>query len=122
MGLPVAHSLMGKGALRDDHPLVMGMTGFWGTTLVNQTCLECRHDLCRGHPFQRSGLFQLVSGLHVQHRGQGQRCTVIHIDIEPQEIGRNYPTEIGVVADAKSALRVLIRVAKRNVSGRFCTH
>ena len=37
---------------------------------------------------------------------------VIHVDIEPQEIGRNYPTEIGVVADAKAALRVLIRVAK----------
>jgi acetolactate synthase I/II/III large subunit len=40
MGLRVAHSLMGKGALRDDHPLVMGMTGFWGTELVNQACLN----------------------------------------------------------------------------------
>ena len=37
MALPVAHSLMGKGALRDDHPLVLGMTGFWGTSLTNQT-------------------------------------------------------------------------------------
>ncbi len=38
---------------------------------------------------------------------------LIHIDIEPQEIGRNYPTEIGVVADLKAALKVLNRVARQ---------
>ena len=30
MQMPIAHSLMGKGAVRDVHPLVLGMTGFWG--------------------------------------------------------------------------------------------
>ncbi len=48
MGLPVAHSLMGKGAPRDDHPLVMGMTGFWGTELVNQSCLNADYILALG--------------------------------------------------------------------------
>ena len=38
--LPVAHSLMGKGVLPDDHPLVLGMTGFWGTKFINQKCRE----------------------------------------------------------------------------------
>jgi acetolactate synthase-1/2/3 large subunit len=76
MQIPVAHSLMGKGALRDDHPLVLGMTGFWGTELVNQTCLNA--DIL------------LAIGTRL----------------------RNYPTEIGVVADAKASLRVLTRVAK----------
>ncbi len=33
--LPVAHTLMGKGALPDDHPLILGMTGFWGTKFIN---------------------------------------------------------------------------------------
>ena len=37
---------------------------------------------------------------------------VIHVDIEPSEIGRNYPTEIGVVADVKATLKILTRVAK----------
>jgi acetolactate synthase-1/2/3 large subunit len=37
LGVPVAHSLMGKGALPDDHPLLLGMSGFWGTKLVNDT-------------------------------------------------------------------------------------
>ena len=36
LGIPVAHSLMGKGALPDDHPLVLGMTGFWGAAFVNR--------------------------------------------------------------------------------------
>ena len=34
--LPVAHTLMGKGALPDDHPLMLGMTGFWGTKFINE--------------------------------------------------------------------------------------
>ena len=38
--IPVAHSLMGKGALPDDHPLTLGMTGFWGTKFINQKCRE----------------------------------------------------------------------------------
>ncbi len=38
---------------------------------------------------------------------------LIHIDIDSNEIGRNYPVEIGVVTDLKQALTVLLRVAKR---------
>lgn len=108
MALPVAHSLMGKGALRDDHPLVMGMTGFWGTSLVNQTCLNADTIFAIGTRFKEADCSSWYSGYTFNVPGS----KIIHIDIEPQEIGRNYPTEIGVVADAKSALRVLIRVAK----------
>jgi acetolactate synthase-1/2/3 large subunit len=108
MGLPVAHSLMGKGALRDDHPLVMGMTGFWGTELVNQTCLNADYIFAVGTRFKEADCSSWYPGYTFNIPGS----KVIHIDIEPQEIGRNYPTEIGVVADAKAALRVLTRVAK----------
>lgn len=108
MGLPVAHSLMGKGALRDDHPLVMGMTGFWGTELVNQSCLKADYIFAVGTRFKEADCSSWYPGYTFNIPGS----KVIHIDIEPQEIGRNYPTEIGVVADAKAALRVLIRVAK----------
>ena len=108
MGLPVAHSLMGKGALRDDHPLVMGMTGFWGTELVNQSCLKADYIFAVGTRFKEADCSSWYPGYTFNIPGS----KVIHIDIEPQEIGRNYPTEIGVVADAKAALRVLTRVAK----------
>jgi acetolactate synthase I/II/III large subunit len=112
MSLPVAHSLMGKGALRDDHPLVMGMTGFWGTKLVNQTCLDADYVFAVGTRFKETDCSSWYPGYTFNIGAEGNDTKVIHIDIEPQEIGRNYPTEIGVVADAKAALRVLIRVAK----------
>ena len=112
MSLPVAHSLMGKGALRDDHPLVMGMTGFWGTKLVNQTCLNADYVFAVGTRFKEADCSSWYPGYTFNIGAEGHKTKVIHIDIEPQEIGRNYPTEIGVVADAKAALRVLTRVAK----------
>ena len=108
MGLPVAHSLMGKGAVRDDHPLVLGMTGFWGTSLTNQSCLNADYIFAVGTRFKEADCSSWYPGYTFNIPGS----KVIHIDIEPTEIGRNYPTEIGVVADAKSALRVLLRVAK----------
>ncbi|TRD16242.1 thiamine pyrophosphate-binding protein [Palleronia caenipelagi] len=112
MGLPVAHSLMGKGALRDDHPLVMGMTGFWGTSLVNQACLNADWVFAVGTRFKEADCSSWYPGYTFNIGAEGHDTKVIHIDIEPQEIGRNYPTEIGAVADAKAALRVLTRVAR----------
>jgi len=108
MQIPVSHSLMGKGAISDSHPLVLGMTGFWGTELVNQSCLNADTLLAIGTRFKEADCSSWYPGYTFNIPG----TKVIHIDIEPSEIGRNYPTEIGVVADAKSALRVLTRVAK----------
>ena len=119
MGLPVTHSLMGKGALRDDHPLVMGMTGFWGTSLVNQSCLNADTIFAVGTRFKEADCSSWYPGYTFNIGGETDTTKVIHIDIEPQEIGRNYPTEIGVVADAKAALRVLSRVAKETYPDGF---
>ncbi len=108
MQIPVAHSLMGKGALSDAHPLVLGMTGFWGTKLVNQACLSADYIFAVGTRFKEADCSSWYPG----YTFNIPETKVIHIDIEPSEIGRNYPTEIGVVADAKAALRVLTRVSK----------
>ena len=109
MQMPIAHSLMGKGAVRDDHPLVLGMTGFWGTDLVNQACLNAGTILAIGTRFKEADCSSWYPGYTFNVPGS----KIIHIDIEPSEIGRNYPTEIGVVADAKAALTVLNRVARQ---------
>ena len=108
--LPVAHSLMGKGCVPDDHPLVLGMTGFWGTAFTNQTTREADLILGLGTRFKEAD----CSSWEPQYTfdiGEGA-SPLIQIDIEPQEIGRNYPVEIGAVADLKSALKVLNRVAR----------
>jgi acetolactate synthase-1/2/3 large subunit len=106
--IPVAHSLMGKGALPDDHPLVLGMTGFWGTELVNQSCLDADWILALGTRFKEAD----SSSWYRDFTFNIPPTKIIHIDIEPSEIGRNYPTDIGVVADVRSALATLAEVAR----------
>ena len=113
MGIPLAHSLMGKGAVSDAHPLVLGMTGFWGTALVNDACLGADTVLAIGTRFKEADSSSWYRGFTFDIPD----TQLIHIDIEPSEIGRNFPTEIGVVADARSALRVLNRVARERFPG-----
>ena len=115
MGIPLAHSLMGKGAVSDAHPLVLGMTGFWGTSLVNDACLGADTVLAIGTRFKEADSSSWYRGFTFDIPD----TKLIHIDIEPSEIGRNFPTEIGVVADARSALRVLNRVARERFPDGF---
>lgn len=108
--IPVSHSLMGKGALPDGHPLVLGMTGFWGMKFVNQMTLNADWILALGTRFKEADSSSWYPEYTFNIGADGSK--LIHIDIEPQEIGRNYPTEIGAVADLKAALNVLNRVAR----------
>lgn len=107
--LPVAHTLMGKGALPDDHPLVLGMTGFWGTRFINEQCRGADWILGLGTRFSEAD----CSSWEPEYTFNFPPTRLMHIDIDPAEIGRNYPVEIGAVADLKEALTVLNRVARR---------
>jgi acetolactate synthase-1/2/3 large subunit len=109
MAIPVSHSLMGKGALPDDHPLTLGMTGFWGTKFINDSCKNADYILGLGTSFKEAD----CSSWYPEFTFSFPPTKLIHIDIDPSEIGRNYPTEIGAVADLKQALTVLVRVAKK---------
>jgi hypothetical protein len=51
--VPVAYTLMGKGAVPDDHPFVLGMTGFWGTKYINEQCPHRRLDHGSSAPASR---------------------------------------------------------------------
>lgn len=109
MGVPVAHSLMGKGVLPDDHPLTLGMTGFWGTKFINEKCRQADCVLGLGTRFAEAD----CSSWYPEYTFNVPPARIIHIDIDPGEIGRNFPVEIGAVADLKQALAVLNRVAKK---------
>ncbi len=113
LALPVAHSLMGKGALPDDHPLTLGMTGFWGTKFVNDSCLNADWVIGLGTRFAEAD----CSSWEKEFTFSFPPTKLIHIDIDSSEIGRNYPADIGVVTDLKQALIVLNRVAKRLLPG-----
>lgn len=109
LSLPVAHTLMGKGALPDDHPLVLGMTGFWGTKYINDKCRAADWILALGTRFSEAD----CSSWEDKYTFRMPPTKLIHIDIDPAEIGRNYPVAIGAVADLKLALRTLVRVARK---------
>jgi acetolactate synthase I/II/III large subunit len=106
--IPVAHTLMGKGALPDDHPFVLGMTGFWGTAFINEQCRGADWILGLGTRFSEAD----CSSWEPEYTFNLPPTRLIHIDIDPAEIGRNYPVELGVVADLKQALTALNRAAR----------
>jgi acetolactate synthase-1/2/3 large subunit len=107
--IPVAHTLMGKGALPDDHPLVLGMTGFWGTKFINDQTRGADWILGLGTRFSEAD----CSSWEPEYTFNIPPTRLMQIDIDPAEIGRNYPVAIGAVADLGQALRVLNRVARQ---------
>jgi acetolactate synthase-1/2/3 large subunit len=106
--LPIAHSLMGKGVVREDHPLLLGMTGFWGTPIANEKCRTADVILAVGTRFAEAN----SSSWDPRFTFNIPPTRLVHIDADVAEIGRNFPTELGVVADARLALEAIARVAQ----------
>jgi acetolactate synthase-1/2/3 large subunit len=106
--VPVAHTLMGKGCLREDHPLLLGMTGFWGTPISNEKCRTADLILAVGTRLAEAN----SSSWDPRYTFSIPPTRLIHIDIDAAEIGRNYPTELGVVADAHLALAALAAASR----------
>src|SRR3954465_10733756 len=106
--LPVAHTLMGKGCLRDDHPLLLGQTGFWGTPISNEKCRTADLILAVGTRLAEAN----SSSWDPRFTFSIPPRRLVHIDADEAEIGRNYPTDLGVVADAKLALGALAAAAR----------
>ena len=105
--VPVAHTLMGKGCLREDHPLLLGQTGFWGTPISNDKCRDADLIVAVGTRLAEAN----SSSWDPRFTFSIPPTRLIHIDADEAEIGRNYQTELGVVADAKLALGGLAEAA-----------
>src|SRR5438128_563761 len=106
--VPVAHTLMGKGSLREDHPLLLGMTGFWGTPIANEKCRTADLIVAIGTRLAEAN----SSSWDQRFTFSIPPTRLIHIDADAAEIGRNYPTELGAIADAKLALAGLAAAAR----------
>jgi acetolactate synthase I/II/III large subunit len=111
--IPVAHTLMGKGCLHERHPLLLGQTGFWGLPVANDACRRADLIVAIGTRLAEAN----SSSWDSRFTFAIPPTRLIHIDIDPAEIGRNYPTELGVVADAKAALGVLTTTARGRKHG-----
>ena len=99
-GLPVIHTLLGLGGFPADHPLFIGMAGMHGIYAANMGLYECDLLISIGARFD-----DRVTG---NLKTFAPNATVAHVDIDPAEIGKNIPTAIPVVGDAKATLLALI--------------
>ncbi|WP_039944382.1 acetolactate synthase large subunit [Thermicanus aegyptius] len=100
IGVPVVHTLLGLGGMPADHPLFLGMGGMHGTYAANRALYECDLLINIGARFD-----DRLTG-NPDHFARNAK--VIHIDIDPAEIGKIIPTEIPVVGDAGETLRILL--------------
>jgi acetolactate synthase-1/2/3 large subunit len=107
--IPVAHSLMGKGCLPDGHPLLLGTTGYWGQPVANELCRTADLILGVATRFSETDSSSWDASFTFDIPGTSR---LIQIDIDDSEIGRNYPAELGVVADAKQALALITEQAR----------
>ena len=92
-------TLMGKGVSREDHPLLLGQSGFWGTPICNDSLRNADLIVAIGTRLAEAN----SSSWDTRFTFAMPPTRLIHIDVDLAELGRNYPTELGVVADARLA-------------------
>jgi tartronate-semialdehyde synthase len=104
-GVPVIPTLMGWGAIPDDHPLMAGMVGLQTSHRYgNATFLESDFVFGIGNRWAN----RHTGSIEVYTRGR----KFIHVDIEPTQIGRVFGPDLGIVSDARAALAAFIDVAR----------
>jgi acetolactate synthase-1/2/3 large subunit len=108
LGLPVATSLNAKAAMIDAHPLAVGVPGAYSRDCANRALTEA--DLVffvgshTGGQVTNNWMFPPVG------------TTVIQLDIDPEELGRNYPNAVSILGDARVGLRRMIDAAPKGMS------
>ncbi len=102
---PVTNTFMGLASFPGDHPLFLGMLGMHGTRYANLAVTECDMLIALGARFDDRVTMHLQSF--------APEATVIHIDIDPAEIGKNVITHVPLVGDVKLILRALLQDLER---------
>lgn len=105
LGVPVIPTLMGWGAIPDDHPLMAGMVGLQTSHRYgNATMLAADFVLGIGNRWAN----RHTGSVEVYTKGR----KFVHVDIEPTQIGRVFAPDLGIVSDAKLALELFVQVAR----------
>lgn len=104
--IPITTTLMGKGIIDENHPLCLGMLGMHGTAYANFAVSECDLLIALGARFD-----DRVTGKLDEFACNAQ---VIHIDIDPAEVGKNRIPHVAIVGDIKETLQNIIHDIKKN--------
>ncbi|MCQ1537868.1 biosynthetic-type acetolactate synthase large subunit [Methanocalculus taiwanensis] len=99
-GIPITTTLMGIGAIPCDHPLNLGMLGMHGTRYANYAITECDLLIAIGARFD-----DRVTG---RIQSFAPNAEIIHIDIDPAEIGKNKVVDLPIVGDSRMVLTCML--------------
>lgn len=100
LSIPVATSLNAKAMFPYDHPLAVGIPGSYSRACANQVL--CEADLVFFIGSHTGG--QVTNGYTIPPQG----TPIIQLDINPEELGRNYPIKVGLHGDVRNTLRRMI--------------
>ena len=109
--IPVVNTLMGKGSISFENHLCLGMVGSHGVYAANQAI--------------RTADLLIIIGARVGDRAMGTNydfakdTVVVHIDIDPAEIGKNIEATIPIVGDVKAVLRELVELVKQRKNDKW---
>jgi len=101
LAIPIATSISGKGSIADNHPMAVGVVGSNGGVPATRELVDAADVIlligCRAGSVTTERWRYPTPG----------RQRILHIDIDPEVIGANYPTEVALVADARLALAAI---------------
>jgi acetolactate synthase-1/2/3 large subunit len=100
----VATTLMGKSSFPETHPLCLGFVGMHGSKYANYALTECDLVIAVGTRFSDRTTGRIESF--------APYAKIIHIDIDPAEIGKNVRVDVPIVGDAKGILTSLVKLIK----------
>lgn len=104
--IPFTQTMDAKGFLPENHPLCLGVFGTSGDLAANQYFSESELVIAIGNSFAQNATFGFKPDLF-----KGKE--LIHINIDPGEIDKVYPASIGIVSDAKPAIRQITEKLKK---------
>ncbi len=105
LAIPVTTTLMGLGAIPCDHPLNLGMLGMHGTEYANYAVTECDCLIAIGARFDDRVTGKLDTF--------APHASIIHIDVDPAEIGKNKRVDVPIVGDTKLVLQEMISKVRK---------
>ncbi|MFQ5921155.1 MAG: thiamine pyrophosphate-binding protein, partial [Nitrososphaerales archaeon] len=108
--IPVVTTFKGKGAFPENHPLALGPIGMHGHAEANKLIIESDVLLAIGARFSDRSVGRF------DEFGRGMK--IIHIDIDPAEIGKNKAADVPVVGDVKASLRTLVKMLNKRIAAK----
>jgi acetolactate synthase I/II/III large subunit len=107
---PVVTTFKGKGSFPENHPLAMGPIGMHGHAEANKIILEADCILAIGARFSDRSVGRFDEF--------GKGMNIIHMDIDPAEIGKNKSVDVAIVGDVKSSVKTMIKILNKKIVKR----